>query len=47
LGFEWGDFPAAEQYYRETVSLPLYPDLTDAEQDRVIASVKHVMKHLA
>lgn len=31
--------PNAEQYYRRAVSLPLYPELTDEEQDYVIEQV--------
>lgn len=37
LGFGPGDFPAAERYYAQALSLPLYPDLSDADQDRVAA----------
>ncbi len=32
--------PAADQYYAECLSLPLYPTLTDAEQDYVVACVR-------
>ncbi|MHA7879273.1 MAG: UDP-4-amino-4,6-dideoxy-N-acetyl-beta-L-altrosamine transaminase [Saccharospirillum sp.] len=39
LGFNPGDFPVAEAYYREAVSLPLYPTLSSTEQDSVIESV--------
>jgi dTDP-4-amino-4,6-dideoxygalactose transaminase len=41
LGFAWGDFPIAEQYYREAISLPLYPGLN--EQSQVIAAVQKVL----
>lgn len=37
LGFRPGDFPQAEAYYAQALSLPLFPDLSDAEQDVVIA----------
>ncbi len=37
LGFKPGDFPAAEAYYARAISLPLFPDLSNAEQDRVVA----------
>lgn len=37
LGFKWGAFPEAERYYSEAFSLPLYYDLTDAQQDTVVA----------
>ena len=35
-GFKSGHCPAAEQYYAEAISLPLYPTLTEAQQDHVI-----------
>ncbi|MFD2787553.1 UDP-4-amino-4,6-dideoxy-N-acetyl-beta-L-altrosamine transaminase [Hymenobacter rubripertinctus] len=40
LGWKPGDFPQAEAYYAECLSLPLFPGLTDAEQDYVLASVR-------
>ena len=40
LGFKPGDFPEAEHYYSATLSLPLYPDLTDEEQARVVAALQ-------
>ena len=36
MGFRPGDFPQAEQYYREAISMPMHPVLTDAEQDFVV-----------
>jgi len=36
LGFEAGRCPEAEQYYLEAISLPMYPGLTEAQQDRVV-----------
>ena len=30
-------FAEAERYYRQAISLPLHAELTDAEQDRVVA----------
>lgn len=36
LGFAPGMFPAAEAYYARALSLPLYPALSGAEQDRVV-----------
>lgn len=39
LGFKPGQFPAAEHYYREAITLPLYPAMSDAEQDRVVAEL--------
>jgi UDP-4-amino-4,6-dideoxy-N-acetyl-beta-L-altrosamine transaminase len=42
LGFKWGDFPGAEQYYREAMSIPLYYGLTESDQDRVVALLREV-----
>jgi len=39
LGWKVGDFPVAEQYYKECMSLPMYPTLTDDEQNYVIQSI--------
>jgi len=39
LGFKPGDFPAAERYYAEALSLPMFPRMTDADQDRVVAEL--------
>ena len=43
LGFQRGDFPQAEQYYREAISLPLYYGLTESDQDRVIQTLQEVL----
>ena len=40
LGYKNGDFPFAETAGRECLSLPIYPELTDAQIDRVAAAVK-------
>jgi UDP-4-amino-4,6-dideoxy-N-acetyl-beta-L-altrosamine transaminase len=40
LGFAAGNFPEAERYYAGALSLPLYPALGEAEQDRVIAQLR-------
>jgi UDP-4-amino-4,6-dideoxy-N-acetyl-beta-L-altrosamine transaminase len=36
LGFGRGDFPAAERYYERAITLPLFPAMTHAQQDRVV-----------
>jgi UDP-4-amino-4,6-dideoxy-N-acetyl-beta-L-altrosamine transaminase len=43
LGFRRGHCPQAELYYSEAITLPLYPDLTDEEQGRVIAAVRDLV----
>ncbi len=45
LGFQWGDFPQAEQYYREVISLPLYYGLTEADQDRVVHRLQEILAY--
>ncbi len=42
-GFAGGDFPEAEQYYREAISLPLYASLTENDQDRVITTLREIL----
>lgn len=37
LGFVGGDYPQANAYYSEALSLPLYVDLTEKQQDFVVA----------
>lgn len=39
LGFRWGDFPRAEAYYREAISLPMYAALTPRQLDTAIGAV--------
>jgi len=39
MGFTTGEFPEAEAYYAEAISLPMYPTLSEAQQDKVIAAL--------
>ncbi|NLX04817.1 MAG: DegT/DnrJ/EryC1/StrS family aminotransferase [Phycisphaerae bacterium] len=39
LGHKEGDFPESERAAREVMSLPIYPELTSAMQDRVVEAV--------
>lgn len=43
LGFREDDFPVSEQYYREAMTLPLYYDLTDEQQDEIISALRDVL----
>ena len=43
LGFKAGDFPAAERYYSSAISLPLFPALTHALQDRVVEALSALL----
>lgn len=45
FGFRRGMFPNAEYYSDRTISLPLYPRMTDADADDVVAAVKKVFSH--
>lgn len=40
FGWKTGDMPAAEEYYRHCLALPMFPTLTEEEQDWVIEKVK-------
>lgn len=40
LGFKQGDFPHAERYYAQAISLPLYYDLSEASQAQVVDALK-------
>jgi UDP-4-amino-4,6-dideoxy-N-acetyl-beta-L-altrosamine transaminase len=39
-----GDLPGAELYYSEAISLPMYPDLTNKDVERVIISMQQALK---
>ena len=40
LGFAKGDFPEAERYYDEAISIPIFTKLTTNQQDYVIDKLK-------
>lgn len=42
-GFKQGDYPEAERYYREAISIPMHPTLTDAEQNEVVSALREAM----
>jgi dTDP-4-amino-4,6-dideoxygalactose transaminase len=44
FGFQRGDFPNAETISDRIVSLPLFPTMTDADQDRVIATMADLFR---
>jgi UDP-4-amino-4,6-dideoxy-N-acetyl-beta-L-altrosamine transaminase len=39
LGYKKSDLPVSDEYYNECLSLPMYPGLSDEEQDYVIQSI--------
>ena len=44
LGLPEGSFPVAERWAREVVSLPMYPELTQAQVECVAAEVRQWVK---
>ena len=39
-----GRFPEAEKYYQETITLPLFPDMTEEMQDKVCQVLHDILK---
>jgi len=44
LGFRLGDYPCAETYALTCFSLPLFPSLSDAEQERVLDALAECLR---
>jgi UDP-4-amino-4,6-dideoxy-N-acetyl-beta-L-altrosamine transaminase len=44
LGFKPGHCPAAEHYSEEALSLPLYPALSDGDQDKVVDALRAALR---
>lgn len=42
FGFKPGDYPRAERYYEQCLSIPLFPKMTDKEVEKVIRSVRRL-----
>ena len=43
MGFRWGDFPQAEAYYKNAISIPMYPTMTDDAQTHVIQALHKIL----
>ena len=43
MGFKLGDFPDAEQYYREAISIPMHVNLTEADLHYVFTSLREAI----
>jgi hypothetical protein len=46
-GFKEGMFPNSERISRETLTLPLYPEMKDSDVDRVCAALSRVLRRKA
>ncbi len=46
LGFKIGDFPNAEKYYQQAVTLPLFPDLKEDEVEHIVALFVDIVNKL-
>ena len=46
LGNKEGDYPNSENYYKNCISLPIYPTLKVTEQNYVINKIKLFYKKL-
>ena len=44
MGFKTGDFPQAESYYAEAISIPMYPTMTEAQQGEVITALRETLQ---
>jgi UDP-4-amino-4,6-dideoxy-N-acetyl-beta-L-altrosamine transaminase len=44
LGFKRGDFPASERYYSRAISLPLFPTMTQLQQDQVVEALSRALR---
>lgn len=40
MGFQIGDFPEAERYYSEAISLPIYQTMSEFQQDTVVEALR-------
>ncbi|ETX12595.1 spore coat protein [Marinomonas ushuaiensis DSM 15871] len=43
MGFKLGDFPYAESYYTNAISLPMFHGMTDEQQDEVIRKLTDIV----
>jgi perosamine synthetase len=43
-GFKRGDYPVAEAEFERLISLPLFPQMTESDVDRVVAAVQESVR---
>ena len=44
MGFRWGDYPQAEAYYKNAISIPMYPTMSDDLQRQVIQAIHEILE---
>ena len=44
MGFKYGDFPESESYYFNAISLPLFPQMSFDDQDKVVTTLMRAFK---
>jgi dTDP-4-amino-4,6-dideoxygalactose transaminase len=44
FGFTKGDYPVAEDAFERMLSLPMFPGMTDADVDRIVAAVEEIVE---
>ena len=43
MGYKYGDFPNAENYYRNAISIPMFQGLSNKTQDEVISALRKAL----
>jgi UDP-4-amino-4,6-dideoxy-N-acetyl-beta-L-altrosamine transaminase len=44
FGYQYGDYPKAEEFYEREISIPIFPKLTDYEQEYIIETLNEITK---
>ena len=44
MGFQAGDYPEAERYYAEAISLPMFQTMSEEQQDAVVAALSKALQ---
>jgi dTDP-4-amino-4,6-dideoxygalactose transaminase len=44
MGFSISDYPEAAAYYAEAISLPMYPAMSEAQQDEVVSALRKALQ---
>lgn len=44
FGYQYGDYPKAEEFYEREISIPIFPKLTDDEQEYIIETLNEITK---